>query len=269
MAVLAFTSAKGAPGVTTTVLALAFAWHRRTLVVEADMAGSSSVLAGFLRGGIDHARGVVPLSVVARQNGFTLEGLWEQCLGLDEDRYLLPGIADPGQAAALTSSWPQLAQLFADLDGADVDVLVDAGRLGTASAPTPLLNAADAVVLVTGTRLPDVYALSRHTSALRADVAGVDGDGLLVITIGEGRPYSNREIESALGLRVLSSMAWDPVSAEVYSVGAAPGRRFESSALVRTATITAATLSAFVDERRQRLAPAATASAREEPHAAP
>ena len=51
MAVLAFASAKGAPGVTTSVLALAFAWHRPALIVEADMTGSSSVLSGFLRGG--------------------------------------------------------------------------------------------------------------------------------------------------------------------------------------------------------------------------
>ena len=35
MAVLTFASAKGAPGVTTSVLALAFAWHRPALVVEA------------------------------------------------------------------------------------------------------------------------------------------------------------------------------------------------------------------------------------------
>jgi hypothetical protein len=265
MAVLAFTSAKGAPGVTTTVLALAFAWHRPALVVEADMAGSSSVLAGFLRGGTDHSRGVVPLSVVARQNGFTLEGLWEQCLGLGEDRYLLPGIADPGQSAALTGAWAPLAQLFTDLDGAGIDVLVDAGRLGTASAPTPLLNAADAVILMTGTRLPDVYALSRRAPAMGADIGGPGIDGLVVLTVGEGRPYANREIEAALGLRVLSSIAWDPVSAEVYSIGAAPGRRFDGSPLVRTATIAANGLSAFVGERRRRLAPVPGSSALEEP----
>jgi len=66
MAVVAFASAKGAPGVTTSVLALAFAWHRPALVVEADMAGSSSVLSGFLRGGTDHSRGIVGLSIQRR-----------------------------------------------------------------------------------------------------------------------------------------------------------------------------------------------------------
>jgi len=157
MAVVAFASAKGAPGVTTSTLALAFAWHRPVLVVEADMTGSSSVLSGFLRGTTDQSRGLVGLSVSARQHGFTDQGLWEQCLRLAEERYLLPGIADPAQAAALSSAWPSIAVLLAELEAAGVDVLVDAGRVGTAYAPMSLLRAADAAVLVSGTRLPDVW----------------------------------------------------------------------------------------------------------------
>jgi hypothetical protein len=265
MAVLAFTSAKGAPGVTTTVLALAFAWYRPVLVVEADMTGSSSMLAGLLRGETDHSRGVVPLSVGSRQQGFTLDGLWEHCLRLNEDRYLLPGIADPGQASTLTSAWAPLAQLFAGLEADGVDVLVDAGRLGTTCPPASLLAAADSVLLVTGTRLPDVYALSRRAPAIRAELGGAEADSIFVLTVGEGRPYSNREIASSLGLPVISSIAWDPVSAEVYSVGAPPGRRFESSALVRTATATVKRLGQAVSERRMRLAPVLGSSAREEP----
>jgi hypothetical protein len=265
MAVLAFASAKGAPGVTTSVLALAFAWHRPALIVEADMAGSSSVLSGFLRGGTDHSHGLVGLSVAARQHGFTDRGLWEQCLRLGEERYLLPGIADPAQAAALTTAWGPLAGVLADLEAAGVDVLVDAGRLGTAYAPLPLLRAADAVVLVTGTRLPDVYALSRRTPSLRTDLAASqDAESLCILTVGEGRPYTNREIETSLGVRVASSIAWDPLNAEVYAVGASPGRRFESSPLARTAATTASSLSGLVRDRRARIAPAPPTPDREE-----
>jgi hypothetical protein len=259
MAVVAFASAKGAPGVTTSVLALAFAWHRPALVVEADMAGSSSVLSGFLRGATDHSRGLVGLSVSARQHGFTDHGLWEQCLRLGEERYLLPGIADPAQAAALTAAWAPLAGVLEDLEAAGVDVLVDAGRLGTAYAPMPLLRAADYVVLVTGTRLPDVYALSRRVPGLRAELARHgDAEGLAALTVGEGRPYTNREIETSLRITVLGSIAWDPLSADVYSVGATAGRRFESSPLARTAAATASTISGVVRDVQARLAPAAT-----------
>ncbi len=63
-----------------------------------------------------------------------------------------------------------------------------------------------------------------------------------------------------MGLRVLSSIAWDPVSAEVYAVGAAPGRRFDSSPLARTAATTASALSALVRDRRARIALAPEAS---------
>jgi hypothetical protein len=264
MGVVAFASAKGAPGVTTTVLALAFAWLRPALVVEADMTGSSSMLSGFLRGGTDHSRGLVGLSVSARQHGFTDHGLWEQCLRLGDERYLLPGIADPAQAAALTSAWSPLAGVLSDLEAAGVDTLVDAGRLGTAHAPMPLLRAADAVILVTGTRLPDVYALSRRVPGLRTDLAAHgDSERLCVLTVGEGRPYTNREIESSLGVRVLGSIAWDPLSADVYSVGATPGRRFESSPLARTAAATASTISGLVRDLRARLAPASESGGKE------
>ena len=256
MAVVAFASAKGAPGVTTTTLAVAFAWHRPVLVVEADMTGSSSVLPGFLRGTTDSSHGLLGLSLSARQHGFTAEGLWEQCLRIGEERYLLPGIADPAQAAALASAWTPLTAVLAELEAAGVDVLVDAGRLGTAYAPMAVLRGADAVLLVTGTRLPDVYALSRRVPALRTDL-GTHGDidGLCALTVGEGRPYTNREIESSLGIRVLGSIAWDPLSADVYSVGAPPGRRFDSSPLARTAAAVASTVSGVVRDRRARLAP--------------
>lgn len=262
MAVVAFASAKGAPGVTTSVLALAFAWHRPVIVVEADMAGSSSILSGFLRGGVDQSHGLVGLTVAARQQGFTEAGLWEQCLRLGDERYLLPGLADPAHAAALAAAWTPLAPLLAGLEAGGVDVLVDTGRLRTVHPPIPLLRAADAVILVTGTRLPDVYALSRCAPAARAELGAQETDDLCVLTIGEGRPYSNREIESALGLPVVSSIAWDPMSAEVYSVGASPGRRFEASPLARTSRTTATALSALIGDRRNRLTPAAPSSLR-------
>ena len=46
---IAMTSAKGAPGVTTAALALALSWPRRTVLAELDPAGGD-VLAGYGRG---------------------------------------------------------------------------------------------------------------------------------------------------------------------------------------------------------------------------
>ena len=60
MVMITFASASGAPGVTSTALALASSWPRRVLLVEADPSGSSALLAGFWRGSRDHT-GVVDL----------------------------------------------------------------------------------------------------------------------------------------------------------------------------------------------------------------
>jgi len=61
MAVLALTSAKGAPGVSTAALAMTLLWPRPALLLEADPTGGSSVLAGYLRGTVDHSRGLRPV----------------------------------------------------------------------------------------------------------------------------------------------------------------------------------------------------------------
>ena len=49
MAVIALASFSGAPGVTTTALAMTFAWHRPALLVEVDTAKTSSILPGYLQ----------------------------------------------------------------------------------------------------------------------------------------------------------------------------------------------------------------------------
>ena len=66
MTVIALTSAKGSPGVTTIALALAWAWpqvapDRRVLVVDADMAGGD-LAPGYLRGAVSSADGVLGLA---------------------------------------------------------------------------------------------------------------------------------------------------------------------------------------------------------------
>ena len=69
MAVLALTSAKGAPGVSTAALAMTLLWPRAALLAECDPAGGSSVLAGHLRGEVDHSRGLLPLALAQQGSG--------------------------------------------------------------------------------------------------------------------------------------------------------------------------------------------------------
>lgn len=71
MAVIALTSVKGAPGVSTTALLMTLLWPRAALLVECDPAGGSSALAGWLRGGVDHARGLLGV-VMAHHQGSSM-----------------------------------------------------------------------------------------------------------------------------------------------------------------------------------------------------
>lgn len=274
MAVLALTSAKGAPGVSTAALAMTLLWPRAALLAECDPAGGSSVLAGYLRGTVDHSRGLLPLALAQRHDSLE-QGLWPQTVPLTGDphaasvaagagdRWLLPGLSDAAQAPSTAALWGPLGSLLASLERAGTDVIVDAGRLGTAHAPTAILRQADLVLLVMSTNLPAVAAAKARLNLLREDlsVTGTAGrlDGHLsnlgLLLVGEGRPYSAKEISTACGVPVVASLAWDPASAEVLAAGATPGRRFDSSPLVRSTRAAISASSELIRQRRDRLAP--------------
>ena len=273
MAVLALTSAKGAPGVSTTALAMTLLWPRPTLLAECDPAGSSSVLAGYLRGAVEHTRGLLPLALAQRHEPLE-QSLWSQTVplagpaqaaGPDDtaDRWLMPGLSDAAQAPSTVALWGPLGSALAGLERAGTDVVVDAGRLGNAHAPTPLLRQADLVLLVMGTDLPAVAAARARLNLLRDDLsvsgaagrAGRELSGLGLLLVGEGRPYTSREIASACGVPVVACLAWDPASAEVLAAGALPGRRFATSPLVRTARAAVSASLGLIQQRRTRLAP--------------
>lgn len=274
MAVVALTSAKGAPGVSTAALAMTLLWPRAALLAECDPAGGSSVLAGYLRGTVEHSRGLLPLAQALRHEQLEL-ALWSQTVPLTDQsttgpaasgppgpdrRWLLPGLSDAAQAPSTSALWGPLGSLLASLERDEVDVLVDAGRLGAAYAPTALLRQADLVLLVMGSSLPAVAAARARLSVLREELAvtraadsALAGVGLLLV--GDGRPYTGREIAGSLGLPVIAALAWDPASAEVLAAGAAPGRRFANSPLVRSTRAAITASSEAIAVRRGRLSP--------------
>jgi hypothetical protein len=250
MTVIALTSAKGSPGVTTTALALALAWphvapDRRVLVVDADMAGGD-VAPGYLRGAVSSTDGV--LGLAAARPGDLGAGLWDHLIAVDESAssLLLTGISDPAQARSLAGVWPSLAEVFSDPDGelAGVDVLVDLGRVGTAHEAAALRARADLVLLVLRSSLRASAAARATGRRLVEERTGLPGgtDSLGCILVGEGQPYGAREIAAAVGLPVRARLAWDPVSAAVLSDGDAASWRFARSALMRSATACATEL---------------------------
>lgn len=274
MALIALASAKGSPGTTTAALVLALQWPRPVLLVEADLSGSS-ILAGYFRGQLPHDRGLQPLAI-AHSHGDLEAAFWQQTIPLvrdDADRKLLPGIVSPHTAPAVANLWGPLANQLVALERGGIDVLVDLGRLGTGGVVRedrePIVRLADQVLITTGSRLPDI-AVTRELVKSRTsvvDAAARELTNLTALTVGPGRPYDANEIARTLGLGTVGSLAWDPVNAEVLSVGAPAGRRYSTSPLVRSAAPVISRLRERTERRRARFATGSRGAAPQPEHA--
>ena len=236
MATIALVSAKGAPGVTTTALALTLTWPSHVLLAECDPAAGNAILAGYGQHLADVSQGLIGLALAERHGQWGEAMVWTQTMQLREGKHLLPGLAESAQAASINPLWSRLASTFTSLERGGVDVVIDAGRLGAVHSPMPLLRQADVVLLVTRSNLPAISAARAHLNALRADLVerGTGADGLGLLLVGEGQPYSAREIATSLQAPVLASLAWDPLAADVYTYGATAHRRHDNSAFLRS-----------------------------------
>lgn len=260
MTLIALASAKGSPGVTTTALALTLQWPRPALLVEADLAGSS-IMSGFFRGQVPQDRGLGPLAV-AHSHGELGPHLWEQAIQLavgDADRKLIPGLTGPHAAPAVSNLWTALTHHLAALERGGVDVIVDLGRIGIVRDDREIvLRLADQVILTTSSRLPDIAVTREAARALLAalDPAARELTNLAVLTVGPGRPYSGTEIARTVGLGSAGTIAWDPASADVLSVGASAPKHYRGSPFIRSVTPTIDTIQARVLRRRSHFATA-------------
>ncbi|MFC7571425.1 hypothetical protein ACFQX8_02510 [Klenkia terrae] len=178
---IALCSAKGAPGVTTSGLALALSWPRPVVLAELDPAGGD-VLPGYGRGE-PFAGGLADLELAARRGGPALH-LDRQLLRLDSEgrARLLPGLADP--AGARHMDWNRLAAVLAAVEDGAVDVVADCGRRRAEHFPAAVVQRAAAVVLATGSTLRAVRAATQAIAELRGREAYPGMLGTLVIGPG-------------------------------------------------------------------------------------
>lgn len=243
MSLFTLCSATGAPGVTTTALALGWVWplvhpDRRNLVVDADVSGSG-ILPGYTQAGVPAGGGVLALAA-ARRVG-TAEEIVEHAVALDPDarRFVLTGLSAPTQARPLGPVWQSLADAAPSLGAASTDVLVDLGRLGHRYEPTPLIEQADTVVVVLGSTLASVTAAVEAVRALRGSRGPSQTAALLV---SDGGPYSAREIAAELEVDRLPVIETDRWAARALTEAATAGWRFDRSPLLRAAREAAAHL---------------------------
>ncbi|MFE4516461.1 hypothetical protein ACFRMQ_19980 [Kitasatospora sp. NPDC056783] len=265
MAVIAVVGGPGAPGATTTALAMLLAWPlppgRRMLLVEADPDGGA-VLAGALEGRVEAVYGLRNLAVADRR-GLLAQAIWEQLIDLspegNADRLLLPGLTDPVQAPGLAYTWEPLSELLHGVERQGYDVIVDLGRSGATGHSAVLARRADVVAATVRTTLRGLSSARPRLAALAEDLAsaGTGADALGLLLVSEG-PYSRAEVSRELGLPVLGVLPHAARTARVLSDGGdTADRRFIRSELMRTARSAADEVQLLVRRRRQRLAPGA------------
>jgi hypothetical protein len=212
-----FATAKGSPGLTTTLLLLAGYWpaHREPLIIELDPAGGDLVARlASLDGRSALARKPSTHQLAAESaTGVT----WQSVLSHTQH---LPG---PGEIRALVAP----ASPFASSSAAEQlvsngllraltelhrhDVLVDLGRLDVTSPVMPLVRRLSTVVLVARSTLESLDHTAELANSLRA--SGVTPQLLL---IGDGPYDANQAVELCGGV--------DPPAAAVIN-GEHPSRR--------------------------------------------
>lgn len=249
MALIALASASGSPGVTSTALGMALLWPRPVLLVEADPTGGSGLLAGYFRGTTQYTVGMIELALTSTSIGDALVEVARPIEGTHVS--YVAGTRSHTQAGALRDLWPPLAEALTDLESTGQDVIVDAGRLGLAGSPEPLLDAADLALLTSRTSLPALSALRSWAAAMQRPALDWHQAGVLLI--GEGQPYTARDVSTVVNLPVVASLAEDPESAAVFSRGSAPPRKFETGALTRSLHAALAAIHATITRRRTEL----------------
>jgi len=258
MALIVLTSACGSPGVTTSALGLAFCWPRPVLLVEADPTGGSGIFAGYFRGQVEPSGGLIDLALAHRQ-GTLAETLPQVVHSWPPSTVsLLAGTRSHEQARSLVSLWEPLTAVLRDLRRTGQDVIVDAGRLGLAGWPAPLVMGADLTLLVTRSTLPALAGARSWAHSLRANFESAGGTSrfevLLVDETGRWpklpgggvprvRPYTDRHVTKTLRLPVIAELPWAPEAAEVFSHGAKQPRKFQASSLSRAHRAAAAAIS--------------------------
>jgi hypothetical protein len=206
MTLIAVASFSGSPGVTTAALSIAACWPAEAdpVLAEADPSGGD-LQAWF---GLPDTPGMVSLAAAARR-GSSPDLLAAHVAQLPGGLQALPGPVGASQAHAAAT---QLAAVGYEPVTAAASagrvVVADCGRLAPGTPVTPLLDAADLLLVVTAS---DAAALA-HVDARLGTLADMAGQCELLLS---GRPgaYPAAEISDTLGVQVAGRLPWDPAGA--------------------------------------------------------
>lgn len=254
MALIAVTSAKGSPGVTTTAAALAAVWPRPALLADLDPAGGDLALR-YRRadgGPLDPDRGLMSLAASVRRGSadFEMADHTESTGGGVE---VLTGVSRPEQISALGSVWGNLTRALLSLPSRDV--VADCGRYLPGTPVGPVLSAAEVLLFVSRPTLEELFHLRERLLGLRDFLSHFDGPGpaVAVAVLAPDKDSTSvgevqRTLDAArLRIPVIGRISDDPKSALRlrYDLTGAPRR----SSLLRTTEALAVELISMADRR--------------------
>jgi hypothetical protein len=245
MSFIGIVSDKGSPGVTVAAQAMAAVWRadRRILLAELDPAGGD--LAP--RFGLSPDPGVVQLASAYRR-ALNPEVIWQHTQELPGGVRVLLGPASSEQAFALSEVWGPLGTALASM-GPETDVIADCGRWGPTSALLELLDKAVLVVVVARPTLEGVAHLQARLASPLTTAP------LAVLLVGD-HPYGAAEVEAAVGIKVLGTLAYDERAAGLLCGAPGSARALAHSSLIRSARPIAERIASGVLARRPSERPA-------------
>jgi len=242
VALIAVAADKGAPGVTTTAIALAAVWPRPVLLAECDPAGGDVACwlpADAAGGRLDPQRGLLSMAVAARR-GVRPEQVWAHAQKLRGGLDVLLGMANAEQGSGLDPLWDTVGIVLGGLPRADV--IADCGRIGADGPFYDLLAHAAAVVLVARPSLGEVLRLRDRAAAVAQAVRRRTGRpgrvGVLLIADHRGLREAVTEVGQAVApdggpVSMLGGVAFEPRSAE--ALRGEWGGKLDRSLFIRTA----------------------------------
>lgn len=233
---------RGAPGATTTALALASAWPEPAVLVEADPYGGD--LSIRLR---DHQGSALPevptlltVAVAARTSTAPnlLDGYGHP---LSESLRVIPGHLVAEQAKALNWGF-----LTAALTRSATPAVVDLGRIHDGSPSLPLAAAADVLVIVSPPTVSGMVHVRERLTRLIPAIAERRGTPpvVLPVLVGSRRaaPRQAEHLHEVLGASSVAPsilqvgwIAWDPGAVQRLEQGGSPHGFLARSALLRSA----------------------------------
>ncbi|MFE6510278.1 hypothetical protein ACFVBP_21610 [Nocardioides sp. NPDC057764] len=253
MAVVALTSIKGSPGVTSAALVLAAVWPRPVVLLEADLAGGDLAFrAQAASGGPVHStKGLLTLASRVRGGGSVdPRVLMEQSQMLACGVSLIRGVTSAAQARGLSWLWPNIAAACVN---ADVDVIVDLGRVDRASDVMELVKKADYLLPVASTSLESVMHLTEGLQDLMGTLSHAGVRNVAPLLVGDqahaARDASDLDgLLGRAGLPVMSTLSL-PTDAKALGrleAGEKPDGRLGRSSLIKTARVLAQSLAARI-----------------------